>query len=63
MEKGSELLDKLLHDDTERDMDGNLIEEFEGEGRSSIDGGGIPNSVYSQSIWTNVADKWANRLL
>lgn len=49
IENGSELLEMLLNDDSERDMDDDFI-EFEGEGRSSMAGGGMPNSVCNQSI-------------
>ena len=46
---GSELF-LLLHDELERGMGGGTRKE-DVDGRSSRDGGVMPSSVYSQSIW------------
>ncbi len=43
----------------ERDGIGEDVENI--DGGSSIVVGGIPSSVYNQSIWTNVADSWDRR--
>lgn len=55
---------KVESDDEVRvEMERETAKEFEldEEGRSSSDGGAMPNSVYSQSIWTSVADSWWSR--
>ncbi len=53
---GSGLVARLPHDEPGRGKKGMPRVEEDALGRSSKEGGVIPNSVYSQSIWTKLAE-------
>lgn len=60
--KGSEWAPRLPQDEPGRGRGGRPRVE-EALGRSSREGGVIPSSVYSQSIWTKLAESWCNRFV